>query len=105
MAKLWAKKFYKSKAWLITRTSYIAYRVSIDGGYCEHCKYELGYIVDHIEELTPENINDPNIALNHDNFQYLCLSCHNKKTFGSGQEVTREDVMFNEFGELVEVGE
>jgi hypothetical protein len=44
----------------------------------------MGYIVDHIEELTPANITDPNIALNHDNLQYLCLDCHNSKTFGAG---------------------
>ena len=101
MAAPWAKKFYKSRVWLKTRASYISHRISIDGGMCEHCKEELGYIVDHIEELTPENINDPYIALSHDNFQYLCTPCHNKKTFGSGQEVTRGDVMFNEFGELI----
>ena len=99
--KEWAKRFYNSKPWLLSRASYISYRVSIDGGACERCEDDLGYIVDHITELTHENINNPDIALNHDNLQYLCLSCHNKKTFGSGQEVTRDDVMFNELGELI----
>lgn len=81
MAKIWAKQFYNSKAWLSCRGSFISKRIAIDGGMCEHCRERAGYIVDHIEELTPENINDPNVALDHNNFQYLCLECHNRKTF------------------------
>ena len=100
MAKEWAKWFYKSKAWRKCRALFIAFRISIDGGMCQHCKEALGYIVDHIEELTPENINDPYITLSHDNLQYLCLPCHNRKTFGR-REATREGLMFDENGELV----
>ena len=84
MAKEFAKAFYRSVAWKKCRAAYIALRIAIDGGLCEHCREKLGYIVDHIIELTPYNINDPAIALNHDNLQYLCLECHNRKTFGSG---------------------
>ena len=80
MAKEFAKKFYNSKEWIKCRESYIK-KVH---GLCEHClkknKYTPGYIVDHIEELTPNNINNPEITLNHDNLQYLCLECHNRKT-------------------------
>lgn len=50
MAKEWAKPFYNSKQWKQCRKSYIAHRISIDGGMCEHCHRELGYI-DHITEL------------------------------------------------------
>lgn len=99
MARKFAKKFYDSKAWKDCRKSFIAYRITIDGGMCQHCKDKLGYIVDHIIELTPENINNPNITLNHNNFQYLCLECHNKKTFGS--DVVREGLMFTAEGDLV----
>lgn len=81
MAKPWAKQFYHSKRWLSCRASYIAERINIDGGMCERCGSVPGYIVDHKEELTPDNINNPEISLNHKNFQYLCLDCHNKKTF------------------------
>ncbi len=81
MAKDWAKPFYNSKKWKGCRQAYISTRIGIDGGMCEHCKNSLGYIVDHIEELTPENINDVYISLSFENFQYLCLNCHNKKTF------------------------
>ena len=102
MAKPYAKKFYNSKVWRECRESYI----SKVHGLCEHClkeeKHMPGYIVDHIEEITLDNINNPDITLNHDNLQYLCLPCHNKKTFGNDYEVTREGLMFNEYGELVE---
>lgn len=101
MAKEWAKPFYNSKAWKQTRKAFISYRVSIDGGMCEHCKEQVGYIVDHIEEITPESINDPNITLNHSNFQYLCLTCHNVKTFGEREE---ERYFFDSNGLIHEVG-
>jgi len=96
MHKHFAKQFYDSKEWQRCRESYI----SKVHGVCEHCG-EPGYILDHIEELTPENINDPNITLNHDNLQYLCLACHNTKTFRKHKAI-RDDVMFNENGELVQ---
>lgn len=86
MAREFARKFYNSKEWKKCRRSFISIRQSTDGGMCEHCQKELGYIVDHITELTPENINDPDIILNHDNLQYLCLECHNTKTFGRQKE-------------------
>ena len=101
MAKPYAKKFYNSKAWKECRSSYIT-KVH---GLCEHClikgKHVPGYIVDHIEEITPVNINNPEITLNHNTLQYLCLDCHNKKTFG-GSQVVREGLMFDEEGNLVE---
>lgn len=103
MAKAYAKKFYNSKAWKKCRESYIA-KVH---GLCEHClkegKHVPGYIVDHIKEITPYNINDPNITLNHDNLQYLCLPCHNKKTFGEDYEVVRDGLTFDENGDLVSI--
>ena len=90
-----AMRFYKSKEWLKCRESYI----SKVFGICEHCG-GAGYIVDHIIELNASNIDDPEITLNHDNLQYLCLPCHNKKTFRK-HEAIRDDVMFDEKGNLV----
>ena len=84
MAKEFAKAFYNSGPWKKCRKAYISKRIDIDGGLCEHCQKELGFIVDHIVELAPHNINDPSIALDHNNLQYLCLECHNRKTFSSG---------------------
>jgi len=102
MAQEWAKSFYKSKQWLECRASFISYRMSVDGCMCEHCHKELGYIVDHKIELTQENIKDPNIALNHENLQYLCHVCHNHKRAGD-EGFIREGFKFNDEGDMVEV--
>lgn len=78
MAKEFAKAFYKSKAWRRCRKAYIDKRVMIDGGMCEECHKQLGYIVHHKIKLTPKNINNPNIALNLSNLAYLCKDCHDE---------------------------
>ncbi|HDR8188359.1 HNH endonuclease [Bacillus wiedmannii] len=70
---------------------------------CEPCKGEPGYIVDHIVEITPENINNSDITLNHDNLQYLCLPCHNTKMLGKSVLI-REVVMFDENNDLIRRG-
>ena len=79
MAKEWAIGFYKSKAWKKCRTAYIRHRQSIDGGICEVCKEKVGYIVHHTVLLTPENINNPDISLNHNLLRYDCKDCHDKE--------------------------
>lgn len=90
-----AKKFYNSKAWRDCRESYI-YTVH---GLCEHCDGP-GYIVDHIKEIDINNINNPEITLNHENLQYLCTPCHNKKTFRKHESI-REGFGFDEEGNLI----
>lgn len=79
MSKEFAKAFYNSKVWKDCRKSYIAERINIDGGMCETCHEQLGYIVHHITELTPSNIQDPNIALSHSNLKYECKDCHDRE--------------------------
>ena len=74
----WAKTFYKSKAWLKCRNAYIRKRVGIDGGICEECHDNVGYIVHHRLALTKENISDPEIALNEANLEYVCKTCHDE---------------------------
>ena len=100
MAKEYAKKFYRSKAWLRCRAGFI----SSVNGLCQRClekgKYTPGYIVHHVRPITPENIGDPRITLNWGNLEYLCRECHNITHYGTG--ATREDLKFNEYGELVE---
>ena len=77
MAKDYANAFYHSKEW--KRASEAC--IQRAGGLCEKCLsnglVEPGYIVHHKVKLTPANINNPEIALNVDNFEYLCLKCHN----------------------------
>ena len=71
-----ATKFYKSQAWKNTREAYAKYRKHL----CEDCLakglYTPGEIVHHIVNLTPENINDPNVTLNFDNLRLVCRKCH-----------------------------
>ena len=99
MAREFAQKFYKSKKWKKCRASYIAYRQSIDGGLCETCKDRLGYIVHHKEWITPENINNPDVTLNHRNLKYDCLICHNKE-----KEFEEEtNYFFGEDGQIYEL--
>ena len=97
MAKEYAKAFYNSSAWIKCKNSYIK---SVYG-LCERCG-EPGYIVHHKKHLTPNNINDPNITLNHNNLEYLCLECHNEehKRFKKKSPV-KNGFRFNDKGELI----
>ena len=74
--KDYAAAFYKSKAWQSCRASYLA-KV---GGLCEDCLakgiYTPAEIVHHIVEITPTNINDPTVTLNHANLRAVCRECH-----------------------------
>ena len=97
MARELAQAFYNSAAWHKVRQLVI----NRDHGLCQKCGTP-GYIVDHIIELTPGNINDPEISLNLDNLQYLCLSCHTTKTF-SKYKATRKGLDFDENGDLIQV--
>ena len=96
MAQDYSRKFYRSKAWQQCRESYI----SKVHGLCERCqskgKITPGYIVHHKEYITPKNINNPMITLNHDNLMFVC---HNQEHLGS--EPTRDDVMFDEMGQII----
>lgn len=93
MAKEFAKKFYKSKQWQKCRAAYVASRF----GLCEECG-KPGVIVHHKERLTPENIHDPDVALNLKKLKLLCIECHNAVY---NEEPTREGLAFDESGDLI----
>ncbi len=76
--KDFAESFYLGKAWQACRQSYVDSRLLIDGGLCEECREDLGYIVHHRTWLTPENIDNPDVSLDHSNLEYVCLKCHNR---------------------------
>ena len=78
MAKEFAKAFYRSKEWKRCRSSYIAKRIKTDGGMCEVCHESLGHIVHHKITLTPVNIKEPEVSLNHDYMSYECKRCHDQ---------------------------
>lgn len=75
------QRFYKSKEWHTCRDSYLK---SV-GYFCERCKakgiYEAARIVHHKIYLTEDNYKDPSIALNFDNLEALCQTCHNQEHF------------------------
>lgn len=96
--KPWARQFYNSKEWLRCRESYI---VKVFG-LCERCNGP-GKIVHHQTYLTPDNINDPNISLNHELLEYVCQDCHNKEHHGSSEPLIRDGLMFNANGDMIEM--
>ena len=49
-----------------------------------------GEIVHHKIELTPENINDPDIALSFGNLKLVCRECHAKE---HGKKQTRYTIL------------
>lgn len=79
MAKEFAKAFYKSKAWERCRQGYIAERIRMDGGVCEVCGINPGYIVHHKARLTPDSIDNPDVALNWKNLRWECKECHDEE--------------------------
>lgn len=97
MAHEYARGFYNSPEWRRCRKAYIQ---SVFG-LCERCS-RPGDIVHHKTYITPDNIDDPDITLNHDNLELLCHDCHNKE-HKLTQTSVREDLRFNEFGELEKV--
>ena len=105
MAKEWTNGFYTSKEWRKTRDAY--YRIQC--GRCERCMAEVlagarrvedinpGIIVHHKKELTPENINDPAVALSFDNLELLCDEHHNRQHKAKAKRYT-----FDAKGNLIE---
>lgn len=81
MAERFADSFYGTQAWKDCRQAY----KQAKGRLCERCLAK-GLInpgsrqnplqVHHKIVLTPENINDPAVALNWDNLELLCQQCH-----------------------------
>lgn len=97
MAKDWAKSFYNSKAWAKCRRAYLS-----EHPYCERCQ-AAGQIVpaEHVHHkiwLTEENISDPTVTLNPDNFEALCHDCHTREHRAAG--VVGDDLFFDSSGEL-----
>lgn len=82
------QKFYNSKEWKSLRQ----YLIAIRGPICQHCgkliSRSIDIIAHHVIELTAENVNDPNIALNEDNVELVCFDCHSAthERYGYGEK-------------------
>ena len=106
MAKDYAKSFYNSKKWQQCSDSYIAKRIAIDGGVCEECRWQQGYIVHHDVVLTQRNINDPDITLNHERMKYVCKDCHDEyEGHGVGHGKAKPLCIFDDNGQPVSLRE
>ena len=89
-----ARAFYLSPEWRRAR----AYIFARDAGLCVRCGAP-GEIVHHIRHLTPENINDPEIALSEENLELLCRDCH--ALVHSPSPPTAAGLMFDADGNIV----
>lgn len=94
--KDFARDFYFSPAWKKTRE---AYKKSV-GGLCEICWSKgivsAGEIVHHKIQISPDNINDPDITLNWNNLQCVCRDCHAQIHIAKEKRYT-----LDEFGRVV----
>lgn len=99
MAKAFAVGFYKSKKWQDCRQSFIAERMLVDGGLCQLCKEQHGFIVHHKIMINEGNINNPDVTLNHDNLLYVCKKCHDGLP-GHGIGCEPKKYFFDESGML-----
>lgn len=104
------EKFYKTKLWEDI-TKYIWLKQKCICSRCGRPVYKRGIsewipkdkrikgIVHHKEYLDDNNFLDPNIALNENNLEGICIDCHNKEHFQSS--CLKDDVMFDEMGNLI----
>lgn len=85
-------QFYCRKPWRD-----LSYNLKIErGGKCSRCdfiavsKEDFKYLIAHHKiELTEDNVDDPNVALNPDLIEIICHDCHNKehRRFGNKKNV------------------
>lgn len=76
--------FYRSKEWEALRARLRLERVNENGEIiCAECGKPIvkayDCIAHHKTELTEENVNDPEIALNPDNIELIHFRCHNER--------------------------
>lgn len=97
--KEYAKKFYTSREWRITSRLYMSSIHYV----CERCG-GVAEICHHRKYITPGNINNPDITLNMDNLEGLCMDCHNKEHKRLHKRNTNMPV-FDKSGNLIAVKE
>lgn len=71
--------FYSTWQWRKCKDAFLVSKNHL----CEICMsrglIEPATQVHHRIHITPENLNDPNITLNHDNLMALCDECHREQ--------------------------
>lgn len=96
--KSYARNFYLSSKWTKCRKAYFKSQF----GICERCG-KPGLIVHHKVYITEKNISDDNITLNFENLELLCQDCHNKEHKLREKSITRDDLMFDNDGNLIKI--
>ena len=100
MARDFAKSFYNSKEWELTR-EYILKR---DNYLCVNCG-KPAEEVHHKKHLSPENINDVSVTMNPKNLVSLCKNCHfeeHRGEHGRGRQVIEDNpYTFDDNGMLI----
>jgi len=97
MAKnFFADKFYHSSAWKRTAQQYREDHFYI----CERCGKPGARNVHHKKHLAPDNVGNPNVALNPDNFELLCNECHNEE-HDRFQSTSTRDILYDRDGNVV----
>lgn len=71
MARDFAKEFYASTAWKNCREIYKKKKCYL----CEICN-DIATEVHHIDPITPDNVDNPEVTLNEKNLMCLCHQCH-----------------------------
>ncbi|MCC8050928.1 MAG: HNH endonuclease [Clostridiales bacterium] len=89
------KEFYHSRQWRRLSRTYLLSKNYI----CERCGGPAE-IAHHKRYITSANINNPEITLNAENLEALCMECHNREHFGTGGAVT-EGLAFDAEGNLI----
>lgn len=103
MARDFAKRFYRSRAWEEARELCMR----LNHGFCARClakgRYVTAEIVHHKVHLSAENISNPVVSLAQENLEPLCRKCHaieHPEIYGDVED--REERMgFDEFGNTV----
>lgn len=91
----WQDTFYSSKKWKKVRDSV----KNKYFGICQICKQpNKKVIVHHINPITPENCNNPEVLFNEDNLQCVCIDCHNDIHLKNEQQRL---MSFDENGNLI----
>ena len=70
-ARDFAKEFYASTAWKNCREIYKKKKCYL----CEICN-DIATEVHHIDPITPDNVDNPEVTLNENNLMCLCHQCH-----------------------------
>ena len=103
MAQAYADRFYNSTRWrklskMVAQKHFFI--CDICGKACKR------YIVHHKIKLTADNINNPDISLNENNLQLLCIECHTKLHEAQGdihQHNAGRTIMFDVDGNIAKV--